>query len=100
MPFSWGAGAVQAKQPPVDARSLQGAGEIIEGTVRRSDDVLADEPGPFTRTVLGMLEGALPLGDCPSRKVVLGELGEDGGEINLTVSEGPESSACSRGPRA
>ena len=87
-------GAVQAKQPPVDARIFRAAGEIIEGVIGRSDDVLVDEPDPFTRPVLGMLGRALPLDDCPSAKIVLGGLGEDRGEIDLTVAEGAESSGA------
>src|ERR1700730_7195109 len=89
MRFSWG--TVQAEQPPVDARSFRAASEIIECAVCRSDDVLADEPGPFARPVLGMLEHALPFDDRPSRKIVLGEPREDRGEIDLTVAQRSQS---------
>ena len=51
-----------------------------------------------SRAPLGVLQGALPFEDRPARKVVLGQLAEHRGEIDLPVAQRAEA-ACPVDPR-
>ena len=57
--------------------------EIIEGARRRPDDVVIDERCAFRRTLLAVLDAALPFEDRPTVEAMLRELREDRAEINL-----------------
>src|SRR5690606_26147901 len=71
-----------------------GAGEVVEGVLRDADDVVLDELGTLARTIFRMLQRAFPLEHGPAVKVVGGELGEDGAEINLAVAERAEATGA------
>ena len=49
--------------------------------------MVADEHSTLARTVLGMLEAALPFNHRPALEVVCGEVGEDAAEIDLSVAQ-------------
>ena len=53
--------------------------------------MVADEARAFARAVLGVFERAFPLQHRPAGIVVLGELGEDGPEVDLAVAERAEA---------
>ena len=56
--------------------------------------MVADEGGALPGPVLGRLEGALPLQHRPALVPVLGELGEDGAEVDLAVAERAEAAGA------
>src|SRR5688572_26949997 len=55
--------------------------------------MVADELCTLACTVLRMLDGALPLHNCPAPVIVGGQLTENGFEIHLPISGGAEP-AC------
>src|SRR5882757_7347365 len=68
---------------------LVGAGpsEVVEGARRRLDDVPLDEGSAFGRALFAALDAALPLEHRPAGVVVLRQLREDGGEVDLPIAE-------------
>jgi len=66
----------------IDRRLHQG----IEGTALDLDDVVADEGGTFARTLVLMLQAALPFEHGPAVVVVLRELGKDRAEVDVAVA--------------
>ena len=66
-----------------------GAGrrEIVKRPVGDADDVGGDERGAFRRRVVGALKTILPFVDGPALEIVLGELREDLGEVDLAVAQ-------------
>src|SRR5262249_50781499 len=80
-----------AEHAPVGGLIGAGAGEVVEGLLGDADDVVGDEAGALTRTVLRMLETAFPLQYGPAGEVVLRELREDRWEIDLAVAERAEA---------
>ena len=69
-------------------------GEIVEGLRRHFDDVFGDERRAFAGALFGALDAALPLQHRPAIVVVLGELREDAGEIDLTVAQRTEAAGA------
>src|SRR5690606_8061097 len=59
-----------------------------------ANDVLAHELRTLARTVLRVLERALPLDDGPARKIVGRELREDRGEVHLPVARRAEAASA------
>ena len=71
-----------------------GRGEIIEGGGSGLDNMALDEWGAFGCALLGALDAAFPFEDGPSGEIVLSQLGEDCGEIDLAVTKGAEASGA------
>ena len=74
--------------------SVRAGGEIVEGVLGDADDMGGDEGRAFRRALLGMLQRALPFQHRPAVVVVFGELGEDGGEVDLSVAERAEAAGA------
>ena len=81
---------IEAEHPPVGRLVGSSGGEIVEGFLRDADDVVLDERRAFASAVLGMLQAAFPFEHGPGIVIVLGELGEDRAEIDLSVAERAE----------
>src|ERR1700678_275688 len=84
---AFGGQAEHAAQPAGVGRSGR---EVVEGPLRRADDVRGDELGAFPRPVLRAFEATLPFHHRPSFVSVGGELGEHRAEIDLAVAERAE----------
>src|SRR5215471_16711659 len=67
---------------PVRAR----LGKIVESPLGGLEDVPRNKGRALFRTLLAVLQAALPFEDRPSGKIILRQLGEDRGKINLAVS--------------
>src|ERR1700688_4871483 len=70
----------------IDAR----IGEIVEGPAGRLDDVASDEGGALGGALVAALDAAFPFEHGPAGKVVLGELGKNAAEIDLSVTQRTE----------
>src|SRR5262245_49175058 len=79
---------VQPEHASVGSRVGAGRGEVVEGGLSHSDDVVADESRAFACPILGVFQAALPLQHGPGVIVVLGELRENRVEGDLPVAEG------------
>src|ERR1044072_8858935 len=66
------------------------AGKIVEGVRGDLDDMRGDEGRALGRACHGILQRAFPFENCPAVIVVLRELGEDGGKIDLAIAERTE----------
>lgn len=75
-----------------------GGGEVVEARLRGLDDVALDEGGAFGGALFGGFDAALPFENGPAGEIVLSELAEDGGEIDLAVAGGTKASGA-REPR-
>src|SRR5258705_5193099 len=68
--------------------------EIVECFLRDTDDMPGNEFCTLARPVLRVLEAAFPFQHGPGIVAVLRELGENGVEIHLSVSQRPEASGA------
>jgi len=73
---------------------LTGASEIVESFFGDADDMFSDKGGAFAGSVLGVFETTLPFEHSPAFEVILGELTENGFEIDLPVAQGAEASGA------
>src|SRR6266446_6081634 len=79
--------ALEPEEAPIQACVLSRCSEVVEGATGRADDVLSHESRALARTVFRILQHTFPFNDCPTGKIVLGELREDTREVDLSVSE-------------
>src|ERR1700690_3868874 len=66
------------------------AGKVVERPARRGDEMPGDERRALVRALLAVLDAAFPFQHRPAVEPVLRELGEDAGEIYLSVAERAE----------
>src|SRR6476659_3533522 len=87
-------GLRDAEHPAVRRLVRRGGGKVVEGVLGHADDVLGDKGRAFGRTLLRMLDGALPFEDRPGVVVILRQLREDAAEVHLTVAERTEAAGA------
>src|SRR6202011_3366015 len=84
----------ETEHPPCLRRIDHPAGEIVEGPVGDTNDVVADEGRAFPRAVFRILQAAFPLEHRPAVETDRSHLGEDRLEINLPVAERTEAAGA------
>lgn len=84
-------GSRKAEDEADGLRICPGGGEVVEGGFGGFDYVAFDEGRALGGALLGGLDAAFPFENGPAGEVVLGEFGEDGGEIDLPVAGGAEA---------
>src|ERR1700689_180445 len=84
----------QAEHAAVGGLVGAGGGEVVESCGGGLDDVARDEGGAFGRALFGALDAAFPFQDGPAGEIVLRQLGENCGEIDLAVAERAETAGA------
>src|ERR1700730_13893856 len=77
----------ETQHPPCLRSVNRPAGEIVEGPVGDTNDVVADERRAFARAVFRILQAAFPLEHRPAVETDRSHLGEDRFEIDLPIAE-------------
>src|SRR5882762_11841311 len=84
----------QTEHPAIRGLVRAGFCEIVERRAGGLNDVPGDERSAFGRALFGALDAAFPFKDGPAVKIILRELREDAGEIDLTVARRAKASGA------